>query len=131
MDARSDGTFLALIVVLGIEGRGYREFDRRRRTMIYGRNGRKKEVEEKGGKDRKGNRNAVPIGVSAGANIRENRRFAHPRDPRRTRGTPPGTTIASTDRSRDASQETRRNEKAFRWNRSVSLWELGVVFTVG
>lgn len=36
-DVRPDGTLLALLVVLGIEGRGYREFDRRRRTMIYGR----------------------------------------------------------------------------------------------
>lgn len=88
--------------VLGIEGREYREFDRWRRTMIYGRKGRNK-MEEKRGKGRE-TESVGPAGVKDSWESLLLILVAIPSTSARNSAK----TIASTDRSRDT---LRRDEK--------------------
>lgn len=120
-------------VVLGIEGRGYREFDRRRRMMIYGRKGRKerRQIGEKKGEERETETRGA-ISGSVGAKIRGNccsslraDQQARDRNDLRGRSRVPIDRVTRSQETRTTGPEGDSTEP-----RAVSLWELGVVFTV-
>jgi len=90
--------------VLGIEGREYREFDRWRRTMIYGRKGRNEVEEKKEAREGRETESAGPAGVKDSWESSLLILVARPSTSARNSAE----TIASTDRSRDT---LRRDEK--------------------
>lgn len=109
-------------VVLGIEGRGYREFDRRRRMMIYGRKGRKerRQIGEKKGKERETETRGA-ISGSVGAKIRGNCCSSLRADQQaRDRNDLRGRSRVPIDRVTLRRRPERRDQKEIRRNRAPS-----------